>query len=147
MESYISNQEKDSFLNENVMPDMKVAFKNMLPTLNRLDNVHHLETMLYSETLGLAGQVDCIAEFDGVPSVIDFKTSLKTKREDWILNYFEQCCCYSLMYEEMTGIKAKQIVVLISVDNEDPQVFVKQRKDYLPELANKIKTFRLENPL
>jgi PD-(D/E)XK nuclease superfamily len=148
MESYISNQEKDSFLNENVMPDMKVAFNNMLPVVNRIDNVHYLETMLYSETLGLAGQVDCIAEFDGVPSVIDFKTSLKEKREEWILNYFEQCTCYSLMYEEMTGIKAKQIVVLISVDNRiEPQVFIKQRKDYIPELVNKIKQFRMENQL
>ena len=148
MESYISNQEKSSFLNENVMPDMKVAFNNMLPVVDRIDNVHYLETMLYSETLGLAGQVDCIAEFDGVPSVIDFKTSLKEKREDWILNYFEQCTCYSLMYEEMTGIKAKQIVVLISVDNRiEPQVFVKQRKDYIPELINKIKQFRLEHEL
>ena len=147
MESYISNQEKSSFLNDNVMPDMKMAFNQMLPIVNRIDNVHYLETMLYSETLGLAGQVDCIAEFDGVPSVIDFKTSLKLKREEWILNYFEQCTCYSLMYEEMTGIKAKQIVVLISVDNEDPQVFVKQRGDYIPELVNKIKQFRLEHPL
>ena len=147
MESYISNQEKDSFLNHNVMPDMKMAFNQMLPIVNRIDNVHYLETMLYSETLGLAGQVDCIAEFDGVPSVIDFKTSLKTKREEWILNYFEQCTCYSLMYEEMTGIKAKQIVVLISVDNKEPQVFVKQRKDYIPELVNKVKQFRLEHSL
>ena len=148
MESYISNQEKDSFLNETVMPDMKVAFNNMLPVVNRIDNVHYLETMLYSETLGLAGQVDCIAEFDGVPSVIDFKTSLKEKREDWILNYFEQCTCYSLMYEEMTGIKAKQIVVLISVDNRiEPQVFVKQRGDYVSELYNKIKQFRMEHEL
>ena len=145
MESYISNQE--GFLNEDVMPDMKMAFKQMLPIVNRIDNVHYLETMLYSETLGLAGQVDCIAEFDGIPSVIDFKTSLKLKREDWILSYFEQCTCYSLMYEEMTGIKAKQIVVLISVDNEDPQVFVKQRGDYIPELYNKIKQFRMEHPL
>ena len=148
MESYISNQEKDSFLNETVMPDMKVAFNNMLPVVDRIDNVHYLETMLYSETLGLAGQVDCIAEFDGVPSVIDFKTSLKEKREDWILNYFEQCTCYSLMYEEMTGIKAKQIVVLISVDNRiEPQVFVKQRGDYVSELYNKIKQFRMEHEL
>lgn len=147
MESYISNQ--TGFLTEpDVMPDMKQAFHNMKPTLHRIDNVHYLETMLYSEILGLAGQVDCIAEFDGVPSVIDFKTSLKLKKEEWILNYFEQCTCYSLMYEEMTGIKAKQIVVLISVDNEEqPQVFVKNRADYIPELARKIKQFRLETEL
>ena len=106
------------------------------------------ETMLYSETLGLAGQVDCIAEFDGVPSIIDFKTSLRLKKEEWILNYFEQCTCYSLMYEEMTGIQCKQIVVLISVDDEpEPQVFVKQRSEYINELARKIKQFRSEHTL
>ena len=146
MESYIGNEK--GFLNDDVMPDAKLAFNIMKPTVDRIDNVHYLETMLYSETLGLAGQVDCIAEFDGVPSVIDFKTSLKLKREEWILNYFEQCTCYSLMYEEMTGIKAKQIVVLISVDNRiEPQVFIKQRKDYIPELINKIKQFRMEHEL
>jgi genome maintenance exonuclease 1 len=146
MESYITNQETSTYLTEDVMPDMKQAFHDMVPTLDRIDNIHYVETMLYSEMLGLAGQVDCIAEFDGVPSVIDFKTSNKLKREDWITNYFEQCTCYSLMYEEMTGIKAKQIVVLISVDGEmKPQIFVKQRKEYVPELANKIKQFRQEN--
>ena len=147
MESYLSNQERDSFLNKDVMPDMKQAFNQFVPILDRIDNVHYLETMLYSETLGLAGQVDCIAEFDGVPSVIDFKTSLKLKKEEWILNYFEQCTCYSLMYEEMTGIQCKQIVVLISVDHEQPQVFVKNRKDYIPELARKIVQFREETGL
>ena len=140
MESYISNQE--GFINEDVMPDMVHAFNQFVPILDKVDNVHYLETMLYSETLGLAGQVDCIAEYDGIPSVIDFKTSLKPKREDWILNYFEQCTCYSLMYEEMTGVKAKQIVVMISVDHEQPQVFVRNRKDYIPGLVEKVKQFR-----
>jgi len=145
MESYISNEE--GFLNESVMPDMKHAFNQFVPILDKVDNVHYLETMLYSETLGLAGQVDCIAEYNGVPSVIDFKTSLKPKREDWILGYFEQCTCYSLMYEEMTGIQCKQIVVMIAVDHEEPQVFVRNRRDYIPELARKVKQFRLETGL
>lgn len=141
MESYLGNEQ--NFLTEDIMPDMKQAFHDMVPTLDRIDNIHYIETMLYSEILGLAGQVDCIAEFDGVPSIIDFKTSNKPKREEWITNYFEQCTCYSLMYEEMTEVKAKQIVVLISVDGEmQPQVFVKNRKDYVPGLAEKIKEFR-----
>jgi hypothetical protein len=146
MESYIGNQK--GFLTEpDVMPDMQHAFLDIRSTIDRIDNVHYLETMLYSETLGLAGQVDCIAEFDGIPSIIDFKTSLKLKKEEWILSYFEQCTCYSLMYEEMTGIQCKQIVVLISVDHEQPQIFVKNRRDYIPELANKVKQFRLETEL
>lgn len=145
MESYLGNEE--GFLSEDVMPDMKHSFKMMQPLVDRIDNIHYIETMLYSEALGLAGQVDCIAEFDGVPSIIDFKTSLKLKKEEWILNYFEQCTCYSLMYEELTGVQCKQIVVLIAVDEEQPQCFVKQRKDYLPELARKIKQFRSETEL
>ena len=101
--------------------------------------------MLYSEAIGLAGQVDCIAEFDGIPSVIDFKTSLKLKKEEWILSYFEQCTAYSLMYEDMTGIQARQIVVLISVDHEPkPQVFVKKRGEYVKGLYDKIVQFREE---
>ena len=145
MESYISNEE--GFLNDKVMPDMKHAFNQFVPILDKVDNVHYLETMLYSETLGLAGQVDCIAEYNGVPSVIDFKTSLKPKKEDWILGYFEQCTCYSLMYEEMTGVQCKQIVVMIAVDHEEPQVFVRNRRDYIPELARKVKQFREETGL
>lgn len=145
MESYLKNEEHSTYYNNDLMPDQKVAFRNMMPTLERIDNIHYIEAMLYSETIGLAGQVDCIAEFDGVTSIIDFKTSTKLKQEDWILNYFEQCTCYSLMYEEMTGIQAKQIVVLISVDHElHPQIFVKNRKDYIPELARKVVSFRNE---
>lgn len=141
MESYLNNEE--NIIKEDWMPDVKASFYNMLPTLDRIDNIHYIETMLYSEMLGLAGQVDCIAEFDGVTSIIDFKTSNKLKKEEWITNYFEQCTCYSLMYEEMTSIQAKQIVVLISVDGEvQPQIFVKHRKEYIPELFNKIKEFR-----
>ena len=148
MESYISNQERSTFLTEELMPDMKQAFFDMVPTLDRIDNVHYLETMLYSEAIGLAGQVDCIAEFDGIPSIIDFKTSLKLKKEDWILNYFEQCTAYSLMYEDMTGIQCKQIVVLISVDHEpQPQIFIKNRGDYVKGLYDKIVQFREEMEL
>ena len=141
MESYLANESVNSFLTEDVMPDMKQAFYNMQPILERVNNIHHIEAMLHSDKIGLAGQVDLIAEFDGVPSVIDFKTSTKPKREDWIEDYFLQTTAYSLMYEDMVGIKAKQIVILISVDNEQPQVFVKQRKDYVQTLADKLKEF------
>lgn len=141
MESYLSNQE--GFLTQDLMPDMKQSFWNMKSTVDRIDNIHYIETMLYSTTIGLAGQVDCIAEFDGVPSIIDFKTSSKLKREEWIEDYFLQCTAYSLMYEDMTSVKAKQIVVLISVDHEtEPQVFVKDRREFVPILAQRIKEYR-----
>lgn len=139
MESYLKNEE--GFLTEDMMPDVKHSFHRMVPS-DRIDNIHYIETMLYSETIGLAGQVDCIAEFDGIPSIIDFKTSSKLKKEEWIEDYFLQTTAYSLMYEDMTRVQAKQIVILISVDHELPQVFVKDRKDYVPLLAERLKEFR-----
>lgn len=142
MEDYLANKDPQEFLTEDIMPDMKQAFYDMQTVLNRVDNIHYIEAMLHSETIGLAGQVDLIAEFDGVPSVIDFKTSTRLKREDWIEDYFLQTTAYSLMYEDMTSVKAKQIVILISVDGEQPQVFVKQRGEYVGLLYDKIKEFR-----
>lgn len=144
MESYLSNDV--GFLErENISFEQKKSFMDMKPVVDRIDNIHYIETMLYSESFGLGGQVDCIADFDGVPSIIDFKTSNKTKREEWITDYFQQCTLYSLMYEEMTGIQCKQIVVLISVDGvSKPQVFVRDRMYYMLDLTKKIKQFRKE---
>ena len=143
LERYLSN-EMNIF--EGVMPDMKQAFNDIRSTIDNIDNIHYIESPLYSEILGLAGRTDVIAEFGGVPSIIDFKTSLKPKREEWIDNYFEQGTAYSLMYEEMTGIQIHQVVVIISVDNEDkPQVFVKNRIDYIDSLMAKIEAYKKEH--
>jgi genome maintenance exonuclease 1 len=128
------------------MPDMKQAFKDIQSTLNKIDNIHYIESPLYSEILGIAGRTDVIGEYEQVPSIIDFKTSLREKRESWIENYFEQGTAYSLMYEEMTGIQINQIVVIISVDGLDkPQVFVKDRIEYIDSLMTKIDAYHKEH--
>lgn len=143
MERYLGNLDN---VFEGVMPDMKQSFKDAQSTLDKIDNIHYMECPLYSEVLGVAGRTDVIAEFDGVPSIIDFKTSLKEKRENWIENYFEQGTGYSLMYEEMTGIRIDKIVIIISVDGLDkPQVFIKDRNDYIDSLMEKIETYKKEN--
>lgn len=142
MESYLKND--DSFLND-VMPDMKQSFNDMKETLDLIDNIHYIECPLYSEKLGIAGRTDCIGEFGKTLSVIDFKTSAKLKKEEWIDNYFEQCTAYALMYEDLVEIPINQIVVLISVDNEEkPQVFIRDKKQYIENLLHKIKTYEKE---
>lgn len=106
-------------------------FKKMRKYINRIDNILAIEGSLYSDKLAIAGSADCIAEFDGELAVIDFKTSLKLKREDWILSYFLQATGYSLMFEELTGIVCEKLVVIIMVDGKPTQVFVKDRKPYI----------------
>jgi len=143
MERYLGNEQN---IFEGVMPDMKQAFLDIQSTLDKIDNIHYIESPLYSEILGLAGRTDVIAEYDQVPSIIDFKTSLREKREQWIENYFEQGTAYSLMYEEMTGIQINQIVVIISVDGLDkPQVFIKDRIEYIDSLMAKIDAYQKEH--
>lgn len=117
------------------------TFNSIKPILNRISDIHYLECPLYSHRLKIAGRVDSIGNFDNVLSIIDFKTSRKEKREEWILDYFIQATGYSLMYHELTGILAKQIVIIIAVDDGLPQVFVKKTKDYLEPTIKKIKDY------
>lgn len=145
LEKYLCNEDV-KLIFEDVMPDMRQAFKDVQPTIDLIDNIHYIESPLYSEVLGVAGRTDVIAEFAGVPSIIDFKTSTKEKKEDWIQNYFEQGTAYSLMYEEMTGRSINQIVIIISVDGmEKPQIFVKNRIDYIDSLLEKIENYKKEH--
>jgi genome maintenance exonuclease 1 len=120
------------------MPDAMEMFLSIKPLLNRIDNIHYQECALWSKKLGMAGRVDCIGEFDGELAVIDFKTSGKIKQEDYIKSYFWQTTAYSLMYEEMVGNPIENIVIIMAVENNPPQLFVKKRRDYIKGLADAI---------
>jgi ATP-dependent exoDNAse (exonuclease V) beta subunit len=123
--------------NENYEVALKL-FKQFQPLLDDVNNIHYQESALYSETLGIAGRVDCIAEYQGKLSVIDFKSSSKPKYESQIQNYFVQETGYALMYEEMTGKKVEQIVTLISCHSGETQVFIKNPDDYVDTLKQYI---------
>ena len=125
--------------NEDVKYDEKsplayFMFKTAKETLNRIDNIHLLESPLYSDKLMLAGRVDCIAEFDNTLSVIDFKTSTKVKKEAWIENYFVQETAYAVMYYERCGVKVDKIVTLIAVEDGSMQVIIKDDLDHYYQL-------------
>ena len=117
-------------------------FQSAKDTLNRIDNIHCLESFLYSHYLGLAGRVDCIAEFDGELAVIDFKTSTKEKKESYIEHYFVQETAYAAMFLERSGLEVKKIVTLIATEEGTIQVFEKYNlDDYLQLLKSYIQEF------
>jgi len=117
-------------------------FQSAKTTFNRINNIHCLETFLYSHYLGLAGRVDCIAEYDGELAVVDFKTSTKEKSEKHIEHYFVQETAYAAMFLERTGIEVKKIVTLIAVEDGSIQVFQKYNlDDYLQLLKSYIEEF------
>ena len=116
-------------------------FKLMTPYLDQINNIHCLETVMFSDKLTVAGQVDCIAEYNGKLSVIDFKTANKERNEDWIENYFLQTTAYSMMYEEIFGNKIEQIVILIAAEDGTVVPFIKDRSEYEKELVKSIEEF------
>jgi len=126
LERYLNNEDTSDYL-----PHIKHSLQNLRPILDRsIGTIFGLETPLYSDHLGLAGRVDCVAEWNGKISIIDFKTSKRIKKREHVPQYFAQCAGYAIMWEERTGIPISQLVILIDVDYELPIIFEEKRDDW-----------------
>lgn len=138
-EKYLNN-ELDSFQMQKMMPNIKELFLQLKPVLDEnVNKVLCLEQPLYSKKLKIAGRVDGIIEWNGKLTVIDYKTSSKNKKENYIQNYFMQCSAYCEMFEDITGVPIDQFVVAIAVEGEtSPQVFLREKHEYLPQLKRQI---------
>lgn len=137
VEDYLHNRNLSD-----VQPISEHLFKIAKPTLNRINNIYALEGSLYSQYLGIAGTVDCIAEFDGELSIIDFKTSKQPKPRDWIDGYFVQCCAYACMLHELTGLSVKKFVIIMTCENGEVEIYEERDKaKYIRLLTQYIKKF------
>ena len=138
-ENHLDNKE---FKTGSVQPLSEFMFLLAKEELSRIDNIHALETSLYSLELGIAGTVDCIAEYDGELAVIDFKTSKKPKHREWIDHYFVQCAAYACMLYEMTGIMVKKFIIIMSCENGECVVYEEYNKrKYINLLSEYIREF------
>ncbi len=126
-----------------LMPSTKELFLKVKPYLQKfIHEVWCVEQSLYSTQLCAAGKTDAAGIWDGVPSIIDFKTSSKYKREDYILNYFLQCTMYALMFKERTGQAIEQFVIVIAVEEErEPQIFKKSIHSFVPQVDPLVKQY------
>ena len=140
VENYLNNEELS---NQDVLPT--ALFTLLKPELDNINNIRIQEGGLYSDYYGVAGRVDCIADYKGVLSVIDFKTSTKEKKEEWVENYFIQGSAYCEMYEERFDQPIDRVVILIVTEDGGVQTFTKSKDDYLPLLKTAIKEFNEGN--
>jgi len=125
-----------------VQPLSNFLFKIAKSDLNRINNVYALEGSLYSKQLGIAGTVDCIAEFDGELAIIDFKTSKKPKPREWVEHYFVKCMAYGCMLYELTGIPVKKLVIIMACENGECVVYEEYDKSkYIKLLGQYIREF------
>ena len=131
----------------NVQPLSEFLFKQSKPYLDNIDNIHAIEQSLYSKELGIAGSVDCIAEYTGESgepelAVIDFKTSKKPKPEAWVQGYYVQCAAYACMLYEMTGIMVKKFVIIMSCEDGQVEIYEQYNKrKYINLLSEYIREF------
>ena len=122
-EYYLKNEELPK-----VRPISDFLFKISKGHLNKINNIYALEGPLYSKELGIAGTVDCIAEYDGELAIIDFKTSKKPKPRDWIEHYFVQCMAYGCMLYEMKGIPIKKLIIIMACENGECVIYEERDK-------------------
>jgi genome maintenance exonuclease 1 len=138
----------EKYLNNEEMDRKKINFADLFlfsqaeSEIDKIDNIHLLETTLWSDVLKLAGRVDCIADYEGSLSVIDFKSASKEKPPSDIKEYFMQATAYAIMYQERYGKAIDNIVIIMS--SEDGMVNVYQRNpvDYVKDLFDTIKEYR-----
>lgn len=139
MEDYVGNVE-DFALNK--MPTTTSLFLDIQPFVDsNLEEVYGIEYPLYSDRLRAAGTSDLICKYAGKPTILDYKTSSKRKKEEWIENYFIQSTAYALMVKERYDLDIEQIVIMIAVEGDNPQVFVKDPSDYIKKTIHIFDTY------
>ncbi len=133
LEALLNNHSTAEIIKQ-MMPHAKAVYVNMKTEVERrLSVVHGLEQPLFSHKLRMAGTTDCIAVYDDMLSIVDFKTALRLKKKEYVHGYFMQLTAYAFMFQEMTGLKIEQGVILIGVDNETfAQTFRLPRSEFDP---------------
>ena len=137
IENYL-NGEKN---NETFRLLSEAHFNNLLPFVDKINDIHGIELRLYSDKMKLAGTSDCIAKYNGVLSIIDYKTKRSNQKEEWLTDHFIQATSYGVMFKELTGITVDQIVILVSSEKNTRMEFIKNPKDYLDLLDERINLF------
>lgn len=141
VEKYLLN-EMSPLQMHTMMPDTKELFLKLKPLLDiHVNNIYGIEQPLFSDKLRLAGRCDCIGEWDGKISIIDWKTANYNKEKSQIANYFMQGTAYAEMFGERTGIIIDQIVIAIAIENEQPQIFIENKNNYILPLKDYILSY------
>ena len=140
-EDYLNNDFDEEKHKKKFLP--YVLFNQLRESLLRkVNNIYSQEAGLYSDKYKVAGRVDCIAEYDGELSIIDFKTSSKERSDEWNESYYIQASAYAEMFEERTGIAINQVVILVVTEDGVVQEFVKNKTEFLPLLSDVIKEWK-----
>lgn len=141
-EYYLTNHPDFERIKRKTMPDALANFAAIRRQLEFVDNIKATELQMFSDELRIAGTVDLIATWKEKLAVIDYKTSRKPKKREWIDHYFMQASGYAKMWEEHTGEKIERLVILMAVDGQkECSVFEEEVQPNLKKLKQARLTF------
>ena len=120
-------------------------FNNLKPFLENITNVTCIEQRMYSDKLKVAGTSDLIAEYNGELSIIDYKTKRKPQVDEYMYEYYLQTTCYAHMFQEVTGQKINQVVILVSSEKNTRQEFIKTCDAYVEPMMERVEKYYLNN--
>ena len=140
LEKFVLNEEIDF---SDTMPLNKTMYNQIAKHLEQhVDDIRSSEGQLFSHKLKIAGSVDLVASYKGEPAIIDFKTSTKPKRKEWIENYFLQATMYSYMLYEMTGLYHPKLVIAIALEEDSgPQIFEEHASNWIEKAMKMCQEF------
>lgn len=144
IEKYLLNNLSPQMITEETGKSHTDLFLSMRDDIDRIGKIIAIEVPLWSKKIGLAGRTDCIGYYDGKLSVVDFKSATNPKSERDILDYFTQATAYALMFQDRTGIKIPNLVIIIGAESGGCQVFQGKTKDYVSDLVEAIAIWRAD---
>lgn len=103
--------------------------------LPHIDNIRAIECQMYSDRLRMAGTVDLIADYDGVLSIIDWKTTKREKEQTSIHSYWCQTASYAVMAWERFNLCPKQLVLVFNEYDNDFCVYRADVRRWIPRVA------------
>ena len=140
VENYLLDKDISDFKQQNFMA--WCMFGEMKSHLDeKINQVVLQEQTMFSPKFKVAGRCDLIGVYKNKLSVVDFKTTTRTKKEEWIGDYFIQCAAYASMYEEHTGESVEDVVIMMVAEDGEVQLFEKKTADYLPKLEELMDNF------
>ena len=98
--------------------------------LKELKEVWGSEVTLFYPGL-YAGQTDLVGTYAYEDSIIDFKTSSKPKRSEWILDYKLQMAAYALAHNQVYGTAITQGVILMVTPDNYFQKFITKGREFI----------------
>ena len=145
VDSFLSNESLDNITREYGVTAVGL-FNLMRPALERISNIVAVEKRVYSTdpAIMVAGTTDCVADYEGILSIIDFKTSSKMREQDTIDSWMIQATFYALAWECLTGQKISQLVIICATEDGQTEVFKSEPSEYVERLKKLIADYRAD---